>query len=96
MDELESLHKKIAELQQKADELYKQKKETAAAQAKALIKEFNLTAKDVGIHVDVPQQSEAKYRFGNQVWTGKGRRPQWVLDHESKGGNREDFRVDKA
>ena len=38
MDELELLQKKIAEMQQKANELQQQRKDAAIAQAKELVK----------------------------------------------------------
>ena len=27
------------------------------------------------------------------TWSGRGRRPQWIIDLEAKGGNREDFAI---
>ena len=32
---------------------------------------------------------------GVLVWTGKGRKPQWVLDFLSKGGSLDDLKIQK-
>lgn len=37
-----------------------------------------------------------KYRHPDTpelTWTGRGRRPNWIIEHEGAGGSREDFRV---
>lgn len=96
MDELELLQKKIAEMQQKANELQQQRKDAAIAQAKELVKSFHLTAKDLGIHPDTLVKGEPKYRHGVHFWTGKGRKPQWVVEHLGKGGSLDDLKITKA
>ena len=93
MDEYEKLQKQLSEMQQKADELYRQKKEAAIVQAKELIRTFKLTTKDLGIHVEVLNKGEPRFKQGIHFWTGKGRKPQWVLDHLAKGGTIDDLRI---
>lgn len=38
-----------------------------------------------------------KYRHpenGNLLWSGRGPAPKWILEHEAKGGNRNDWQVE--
>ncbi|MFR6359653.1 MAG: H-NS family nucleoid-associated regulatory protein [Sutterella wadsworthensis] len=35
------------------------------------------------------------YAFGDKTWTGHGRTPNWIKEHEANGGNRSDFLVNK-
>lgn len=95
MDEYEALQKKIAEMQKRADEIYRQRREEAIAQAKGLIREYNMSAKELALHATptVHTVGEPQYQHGIQFWTGKGRRPQWVLDRIAKGGSLEDLRI---
>lgn len=98
MDELESLQKKIAELQEKAQIIQNQRRNAALHQAKELVHSFGLTAKELGIHVEshsAPVKGEAKYKFGAFVWTGKGRKPQWVVDHLATGESLDDLKIAK-
>ena len=98
MDELESLQKKIAELQEKAQAIQNQRRNDALHQAKELVHSFGLTAKELGIHTESHGGSvkgEAKYKLGALVWTDKGRKPQWVVDHLAKGGTDDDLRISK-
>ena len=98
MDELEALKKKIAEMQSRADEIYRQRREEAISQAKALIKEYSMSAKELALHAPttaatVHKVGEPQYQFGIHFWTDKGRRLQWVLDHLEKGGSLEDLHI---
>ena len=36
-----------------------------------------------------------RYRQGVLVWTGKGRKPQWVLDFLAQGGTMDELKVQK-
>ena len=36
-----------------------------------------------------------KYRQGVLVWTGKGRKPQWVLDFLAQGGTLDELKIQK-
>ena len=41
-------------------------------------------------------KGEVKYRHpenGDITWTGRGRQPAWIKEHEAKGGSREDFAI---
>ena len=38
----------------------------------------------------------AKYRHPENfelTWSGRGRTPKWIADHEANGGNREDYAI---
>ena len=80
-------------MQKKADELYRQKKDAAIVQAKELVKAFHLTTKDLGLHQEILNKGEPRFKQGVHFWTGKGRKPQWVLDHPPKGGTIDDLRI---
>lgn len=93
MDKYKKLQKQISEMQKKADELYRQKKDAAIAQAKELVMAFHLTTKDLGLHQEILNKGEPRFKQGVHFWTGKGRKPQWVLDHLAKGGTIDDLRI---
>lgn len=79
--------------------------EVAAAitQVQQLIVEFNLSATDCGFAADVSnkiafKKAKAvvapKYRSPEgKTWTGRGKPPKWVAQHETQGRSREDFRI---
>ncbi len=43
-----------------------------------------------------PVSGGKEYRNGDQVWYGKGRKPDWLKKIVTDGGNIEDYRVPKA
>ncbi|QNM97128.1 H-NS histone family protein [Chitinimonas koreensis] len=40
-----------------------------------------------------PVAAQFKNPANDQTWSGRGRKPQWVVDHLAKGGSIEDLRV---
>ena len=101
MDELELLHKQIAELQSKAKDLAEKKKEPIIEDIKAKIKLYGITAKELGFgtsSVSIETTSTRspvaiKYRHGDNTWTGRGRQPLWVVDYLSNGGKIDELKV---
>lgn len=87
--------KEIAELQKKADEARRTELASAVAQIKSLMKQFNLTIKDLklkdGKISRVPGKAvAAKYRdpISGETWTGRGRSPAWAA--QAKADNKLD------
>ena len=64
---------------------------------KSQIKTYGLTAKDLGL-LEKPSSRvgmvvPVKYRLNDDTWTGRGRKPKWLEDYLSQGGNLETLRV---
>jgi DNA-binding protein H-NS len=98
VDELEKVLAQIADLQTKARELQQKKKSAVIEEIKLKIKQYGLTARDLGLGSssarDVERRSVAiKYRSGDYTWTGRGRKPKWVEKHLSSGGSLESLAV---
>lgn len=100
MDELEKIQRQIAELQQKAEQIQKQKKAEVLEEVRAKIKAYGLTARECGFSIDekpaVKGQRKPvaiKYRSGEHTWTGRGRKPKWVEAYLANGGKLEDLSV---
>ena len=41
----------------------------------------------------VRKQVQAKYSKGENMWSGRGKRPKWVIEHIEKGGTLEELRI---
>lgn len=94
MDELEKVLSQIADLQNKARELQQKKKSAVIEEVKAKIKQFGLTARELGFSSPAAKSDDrrtvaVKYRLGDNAWTGRGRKPKWVEDHLASGGTLE-------
>ncbi len=66
----------------------------------ALKKQFQELAEKAGLSLDEilslkkePKKAKVKYRKESCTWSGRGRRPAWVVELEEKGGNIEEFLV---
>lgn len=104
MDELEQIQKQIAELQQKAQEIAQAKRLPVLEDVKNKIKLYSFTAKELGFGgVEKPTEKNPedkrslpvpiKYRSGEQTWTGRGRKPNWLVEKLATGAKLEDFAV---
>jgi DNA-binding protein H-NS len=98
VDELEKVLSQIADLQTKARELQQKKKSTVIEEIKLKIKQYGLTARDLGLASSSARDDERrsvaiKYRSGDNTWTGRGRKPKWVEEHLSSGGSLESLAV---
>lgn len=87
--------KEIAELQKKAEEARRSELAGAIAQIKSLMKQFNLTIKDLKLKDGKLSKAAgkavaAKYRdpVSGETWTGRGRSPAWAA--QAKAGNKLD------
>lgn len=83
--------KEIAELQKKADEARRTELASAVAQIKSLMKQFNLTLKDLKLKDGKISRAPgkavaAKYRdpLSGETWTGRGRSPAWAAQAKAE------------
>lgn len=82
----DEIQKQIADLQQQAVEIKKAESADALKQAKDIISKYGFTAKDLGLSTKPSsKKSDAKYKLDDKTWTGKGRKPQWVIDYLASG-----------
>jgi DNA-binding protein H-NS len=104
---LKVLHRKIRELQLKAEELERAEK-SGIKQLRALLKKYGLGLADVKIALSESVRSERvkklkgrkvkpKYRNPDkrsETWTGRGRMPLWMAALVKKGKKPEDFLIE--
>ena len=97
MDDLQQIQKQIDELQTKAHTLIQSKKAEVIEHIKGQIKAFGITGKDLGFQelALAPLKGVPRYRQGVLVWTGKGRKPQWIVDFLAQGGSLDELKIQK-
>lgn len=108
MDELQQIQKQIAELQRKAKEIAKEKRQPIIDRMRADIQTYGITAKELGLKSKKtsakptdgevkPKGSVApKYRQGEKTWSGRGRAPVWVVEFEKNGGKKEQLLIKES
>lgn len=87
----------LVALRDQIDGLIAQKQKEKKAELK---KQFQELAEKAGLSLDEilnlkkePKKLKIKYRKDSNTWSGRGRRPAWVVELEAKGGNLEDCLV---
>jgi DNA-binding protein H-NS len=107
MTTLQEIQKQITELQQKAQAMVQAQRQPIIDKMKEEIKTYGITASELGFKGKrgrKPSTSEAttektpvapKYRKGENTWTGRGRAPTWITEHEASGGKRDDLLIVK-
>ena len=84
-----------ADIESEMSRKKQQQKREVVAQVKALLAEHGMTLDDLpGRNAGKPGKPSKgvvppKYRNPNdasQTWTGRGRKPRWVVEHLDKGG----------
>ena len=107
MTTLQDIQKQIAELQQKAQEMVQAQRQPIIEKMKQEIKTYGITASELGFKGTrgrKPSTTEGttektpvapKYRKGENTWTGRGRAPIWITEHEANGGKRDDLLIVK-
>lgn len=100
MSSYQEILSQIEELKRKADTARKQEMAGAIAEIKRLMAQFGISVEDLGFGGRMAKgktrsSSAAKYRdpVSGKTWTGRGRRPGWVLDLEGQGKKIDDFRI---
>jgi DNA-binding protein H-NS len=81
--DLKQLLQAREELDRKIAEVRKQAKADAVARVRAIVAEFDLTARDVfpvATRKGAANPGEPKYRdpVSGKVWTGRGKPPNWI------------------
>lgn len=89
----------IEDLKRKAEELRQQEMVGAVAEIKRLMTQFGVSAEDLGLTGRAKGKLRgivaAKYRdpISGKTWTGRGRRPAWVLELGNHGKTLDDCRI---
>lgn len=78
IDEIDSLIRQKESIEQKIDEVIRQKRAEAIGEVKKIVDYYKLTPKDV-FEKQKRQKAEAKYRdpVTGKTWSGRGRAPSW-------------------
>jgi DNA-binding protein H-NS len=88
----------IEDLKQKAQEARKQELAGAIAEIRRLMAEFGITLEDLGGKSGkskIRGSVAAKYRdpASGNTWSGRGRRPGWVVGLENQGKSLDDCKI---
>ena len=102
MSSYQEILSQIEDLKRKAEDVRQQEMAGAIAEIKRLMAQFGVTSEDLGltgragaVKGKIRGTVAAKYRdpISGKTWTGRGRRPGWVLDLEGQGKSLDDCRV---
>ncbi len=102
MSSYQEILSQIEDLKRKAEDVRQQEMAGAIAEIKRIMAQFGISSDDLGFSnraVTVKGKSRglvaAKYRDPNsgKTWTGRGRRPGWVVELESQGKSLDDCRI---
>lgn len=105
MPTLKELLAQQAELAKKIEEVRKSEIANAIKQVKAIVDEYDLTADDIfpqrraplsNMGSSLKVKGVAKYQSRidpNLTWTGRGRKPEWVITFLGNGGTLEELEI---
>ena len=100
MDDLEELYQQLQEIEKKISEASQRNRGPIIDEMKKNISRYGISAIELGfLENSTPvvkpavSPSPIKYKQRAKTWTGRGRKPQFIVDHTSAGGNIEDLRV---
>jgi DNA-binding protein H-NS len=104
MDELEELSEQIEALKKKAIEVAQKNKKPVIEEMKKKISLYGISANELGFFEksssaikpavkSTVSPSPVKYKKGDKTWTGRGRNPQFIIEHMDGGGKIEDLLV---
>lgn len=89
----------IEQLKQQAEAVRKEETQSAIAQIRQLMADFNLSIEDIqgsktkGRKVKVVGSAKYRNPETGKTWSGRGRQPQWIIDAEAAGKSREEFAI---
>jgi len=91
----------IESLKQQAEEARKQELASAIAEIKRIMAQFGISPADLGFVGRAGKAKgkgatvAAKYRdpVSGKTWSGRGRRPAWVVELEAQGKKLDDFKA---
>lgn len=99
-EELDRLYEERQELDKKISETAKKNRDPVIDAMKKNISRYGISANELGFFENstsaakpAVSPSPAKYQQGEKTWTGRGRKPQFIVDYTSGGGNIEDLRT---
>lgn len=98
MPSYQEILSQIEELKRQAQEARKQEMAGAIGEIKRLMAEFGITLEDIGGKTGKAKSrsgATAKYRdpASGKTWSGRGRRPGWVVELENQGKTLESCRI---
>src|SRR5690625_2839717 len=104
INEKKQIESEIERLKSKVQELQKRHRGPALKSIIAAMREYDITPEDIAAELGTTLKpgrragktvTPPKYRDNatGRTWTGRGRTPKWILEHEANGGNREDFAI---
>lgn len=102
MSSYQEILSQIEDLKRKAEGVRQQEMAGAIAEIKRLMAQFGITGEDLGLSSRGSAGKAksrgivaAKYRdpISGKTWTGRGRRPGWVVDLEAQGKSLDDCRI---
>jgi DNA-binding protein H-NS len=97
MPSYQEILSQIEDLKRKAQEARKQETAGAIGEIKRLMAEYGITLEDLGGRKGKKGRAAgtAKYRdpASGKTWSGRGRRPGWVMALESEGKSLESCRI---
>jgi DNA-binding protein H-NS len=100
MSSYQEILSQIEDLKRKAEDARRQEMAGAIAEIKQLMGQFGISVEDLGLagrvgKIKIRGTVAAKYRdpVSGKTWTGRGRRPTWVLDLQGQGKTLDDCRI---
>lgn len=102
MSSYQDILSQIEQLKLQAEDARKQEMSSAIAEIKRLMAQFGITPADLGIKGRESGKARAKTSAGEaqyrdpasgKTWTGRGRRPGWIVAAEAEGKTMESFRI---
>ena len=90
---LKELKKLRKDVDKTINDFNNRKKREALVELEKKAAEMGFSLSDLASVGKVKKVSAPKYANpsdGDQTWTGRGRIPQWMKDHEAAGGSRDD------
>lgn len=101
MERLAEIEEQMKKLQAEADEIKRQKVSAAIDQINALISQHGIKLEDLEISAKktskiLKVKAKAKYRDPNSddTWSGRGRKPKWMVDQMKEGKKMDDFLIE--
>lgn len=98
MTTYKEIKNRIAKLEQEAEALRKAELIAVIAEIRAKMTEYGITSKDLGVIKNKTQKRSGtanpipRYRNADgQTWSGRGRKPKWVIEALAAGKTLEDM-----
>lgn len=99
MQSVAEIKAQIAELQKQADDIIGNERKAVIRDIKQKMADYNISLDDLqsrAISAKSPKEKKVpvvKYRKESFTWSGRGPKPQWIKNAESKGESLEIYRV---